>query len=198
MTAVLVLQLRDEGRLALDDPLYRHLPGTPVGGVTLRQLLGHAPACSASRTASGGNGPPAPTWTRCWPGSPPTKVAYPPYRAYHYSNLAYGLLGAVLERLTGDVLAGPGHRSGCSNRSGMRRTTYHAAEPFARGLRRAPVARHPARGAAHRHRRRWPRPGSSGPRIADLARWAAFLADPATPDGVLAPATPSTRCAPRW
>ncbi len=31
MTAALVLQLRDEGRLALDDLLYRHLPGTPVG-----------------------------------------------------------------------------------------------------------------------------------------------------------------------
>ena len=42
MTATLVLQLRDEGRLALDDPLDRHLPGTAVGGLTLRQLLGHA------------------------------------------------------------------------------------------------------------------------------------------------------------
>ncbi len=41
LTAVLVLPLRDEGQLALDDLLYRHLPGTPVGGVTLRQLLGH-------------------------------------------------------------------------------------------------------------------------------------------------------------
>src|SRR5438067_4244699 len=41
MTAALVLALRDEGRLALDDLLYRHLPGTPVGGVTLRHLLGH-------------------------------------------------------------------------------------------------------------------------------------------------------------
>src|SRR5688572_30003563 len=31
MTAVLLMQLRDEGKLALDDLLYRHLSGTPVG-----------------------------------------------------------------------------------------------------------------------------------------------------------------------
>jgi CubicO group peptidase (beta-lactamase class C family) len=41
MTATMVMQLRDEGSFGLDDLLYRHLPGTPVGGVTLRQLLGH-------------------------------------------------------------------------------------------------------------------------------------------------------------
>ena len=36
LTATLVMQLRDEGFFALDDLLYRHLPGTPIGGVTLR------------------------------------------------------------------------------------------------------------------------------------------------------------------
>src|SRR5207302_6447250 len=41
MTAVLVLQLRDAGTVELDDLLYLYLPGTPVGGVTLRPLLGH-------------------------------------------------------------------------------------------------------------------------------------------------------------
>src|SRR5215813_12919647 len=39
-TAALILQLRDEGRLSLDDQLGRHLPGTPVSEVTIRQLLG--------------------------------------------------------------------------------------------------------------------------------------------------------------
>ena len=41
LTATMVMQLRDEGFFALDDLLYRHLPGTSVGGLTLRQLLGH-------------------------------------------------------------------------------------------------------------------------------------------------------------
>src|SRR3954451_1369239 len=40
-TATMLLQLRDEGFFGLDDLLYRHLPGTAMGGVTLRQLLGH-------------------------------------------------------------------------------------------------------------------------------------------------------------
>src|SRR5262245_19616550 len=41
MTAALVMGFRDDGRLALDDTLSQHLPGTAVGGVTLRQLLAH-------------------------------------------------------------------------------------------------------------------------------------------------------------
>src|SRR3954467_8778608 len=32
--AVVVLRLRDEGRLHLDDPLERHVPGTPLGDRT--------------------------------------------------------------------------------------------------------------------------------------------------------------------
>ena len=39
--AVLVMRLRDEGRLDLDDPLEQHLSGAPVRGVTIGQLLTH-------------------------------------------------------------------------------------------------------------------------------------------------------------
>src|SRR4051794_33949901 len=132
MTAALVLALRDDGRVALDDLLYRHLPGTPIGGVTLRQLLGHN---------SGLQREPDGDWWERSAGTDiekflaalaPDKVAYPPYRAYHYSNLAYGLLGAVLTRATGvswrDLLA-----ERLLNPLHMRRTSYHATEPFARG-----------------------------------------------------------------
>ena len=41
-TAAMVLQLRDEGRLRLDDPVDDHLPGSDHPGVTVRQLLAHA------------------------------------------------------------------------------------------------------------------------------------------------------------
>src|SRR5918912_743738 len=41
VTAVAVLRLRDEGRLHLDDPLDRHVPGTPLGDRTVGQLLAH-------------------------------------------------------------------------------------------------------------------------------------------------------------
>src|SRR5215471_3896097 len=39
--AAVVMALRDEGLVALEDPLDKHLPGTPVGGASVRQLLGH-------------------------------------------------------------------------------------------------------------------------------------------------------------
>src|SRR2546430_7600061 len=39
--AVLVMQLRDEGRLDLNDPLDKHVPGTSLGHLTIAQLLAH-------------------------------------------------------------------------------------------------------------------------------------------------------------
>ena len=103
LTATMVMQLRDEGFFALDDLLYRHLPGTPVGGVTLRQLLGHVSGLQRE--------PAGPWWERTTGGDVDKllaelafdKIAGPPYRTYHYSNLAYGLLGAVLQRVTGEA-----------------------------------------------------------------------------------------------
>jgi CubicO group peptidase (beta-lactamase class C family) len=59
-TAVLVLRLRDEGVLDLNDPLEKHLPGTGVGEATLAQLLSHAGGLAAET--------PAPWWERT-PGS---------------------------------------------------------------------------------------------------------------------------------
>jgi CubicO group peptidase (beta-lactamase class C family) len=196
MTAALILSLRDEGRLALDDLLYRHLPGTPVGGVTLRQLLGHVSGLQREPDGEWWERSAGVDLERFLEALTPEKVAYPPYRAYHYSNLAYGLLGAVLTRLTGERwrdLVG----SRILEPLGMTRTTYHAAEPFARGyvvhpwhgtLREEP--RHDA-GAMAPAGQLWSTPS-------DLARWAAFLTDtPSTgPAPVLAPATVAEMCAP--
>src|SRR4051812_33806371 len=39
--AVLVMRLRDEGRLDLNDPLDKHVPGTNLGHLTIAQLLSH-------------------------------------------------------------------------------------------------------------------------------------------------------------
>jgi CubicO group peptidase (beta-lactamase class C family) len=192
LTAVLVMSLRDEGQLALDDLLYRHLPGTPVGGVTLRQLLGHVGGMQRE--------PDGPWWERA--NGPdqdgflaeltPDKVAYPPLRGFHYSNLAYGLLGAVLTRVTGvewvDLAA-----KRLLEPLGMTRTTYHPAEPFARGY-----VVHPW----HDTHREEPRhdAGAMAPAgqlwstIADLATWATFLAQP--DPAVLAPASLAEMCSP--
>ncbi|MFU8875090.1 serine hydrolase domain-containing protein [Micromonospora sp. SL4-19] len=192
MTAVLVMQQRDAGRLALDDPLDKHLPGTPVGALSLRQLLGHASGLQRE--------PEGRWWERTEgadlagliAGLTPAKIAHPPHRVYHYSNLAYGLLGGVLERITGTPWAEL-LRERLLEPLSMRRTTYHPTEPYARGY-----VVHPW----HDTLREEPRTdtGAMAPAgqlwstVADLGRWAAFLADPA-PD-VLAPATLTEMCAP--
>ena len=41
-TAVLIMALRDAGKLSLDDRLRIYLPETRHGAVTIRQMLGHA------------------------------------------------------------------------------------------------------------------------------------------------------------
>jgi CubicO group peptidase (beta-lactamase class C family) len=191
-TAALILQLRDEDRLSLDDLLYRHLPGTPVGGVTIRQLLGHV---------SGLQREPEGEWWERSPGLPvdkflaeltPDKAAYPPLRTFHYSNLAYGLLGAVAERITGESWSAQvGKRF--LDPLGMTRTTYQATEPFARGY-----VVHPWHGTLREEPRH--DAGAMAPAgqlwstAADLSTWAAFLADPVP--AVLSPASVAQMCAP--
>jgi len=133
--AVLVMRLRDEGRLDLADPLGKHLDAGPIGGraagATIAQLLSHT-AGLASET-------PGPWWERS-PGelrpgladilSPPP---HPAGRLFHYSNPGYGLLGALVGQLRGhgwdealrqEILAP----------LGMTRTTLSPEPPHARGF----------------------------------------------------------------
>jgi CubicO group peptidase (beta-lactamase class C family) len=100
-TAVLVMRLRDEGILDLDDPLEKHLPGTGVGDATVFQLLGHSAGLDAET--------PGPWWERT-PGTlRPTladvlgeqPVRHTAGRRHHYSNPGYTLLGSLVEALRG-------------------------------------------------------------------------------------------------
>lgn len=100
-TAVLVLRLRDEGLLDLDDPLEKHLPGTGVGEVTIAQLLGHSAGLAAES--------PAPWWERT-PGTLRPELAdvlgerpvlHPAGRLHHYSNPGFTLLGSLVEAVRG-------------------------------------------------------------------------------------------------
>src|SRR5690349_9499915 len=101
--AVLVMRLRDEGRLDLADPLGKYLDAGPAGGraagATIAQLLSHT-AGLASET-------PGPWWERS-PGELRPGLAdilspapHPAGRLFHYSNPGYGLLGALVGQLRG-------------------------------------------------------------------------------------------------
>ena len=192
LTAALILQLRDEDRLSLDDLLYRHLPGTPVGNVTIRQLLGHVSGLQRE--------PVGEWWERTAVGPvdallaelTPDAAALEPNRTYHYSNVAYGLLGAIAERIAGEPWSVQVDKRLLAP-LGMTRTTYHPTEPFARGYVVQPW---------HRTLREEPRhdAGAMAPAgqlwstAADLVKWAAFLADPHP--SILAPATVAQMCVP--
>jgi CubicO group peptidase (beta-lactamase class C family) len=133
-TAAVVLGLRDEGRLRLDDPIGEHLKGLPgpVAGLRLRELLGMAGGMQRE--------PDGDWWERSAGVTLPEliaalhdgKVASAPFDRYHYSNLGYGLLGGLIAELTGQTWY-----EAVSQRIlvplGVARTTYQAQEPFARG-----------------------------------------------------------------
>ncbi|MFJ8753763.1 serine hydrolase domain-containing protein [Streptomyces sp. NPDC102441] len=131
-TAVLVMRLRDEGLLDLDDPLEKHLPGTDVGQVTVFQLLGHSGGLKAET--------PAPWWERT-PGAIRPELAdvlgekpviHPTGHGHHYSNPGYTLLGSLVERLRGDSWAEVLRRE-ILEPLGMDRTTPQACAPHAGG-----------------------------------------------------------------
>ena len=100
-TAVSVMQLRDAGRLDLEEPLSRYLPEAAHGSPTLRRMLAHASGLQRE--------PPGEVWeTLEFPGEEEllgrlaeAEQVLPPRAAWHYSNLAYALLGHVVARVSG-------------------------------------------------------------------------------------------------
>ncbi|MFI9078033.1 serine hydrolase domain-containing protein [Streptomyces sioyaensis] len=172
--AVLVLRLRDEGLLRLEDPLGRHLDGTPVPDASIAQLLAHSSGLTAEargpwweRTDGGLRPAPADLF-----GERPQRLAAG--RRHHYSNPGYALLGMLVERLRGDTPWYEVLRREVLEPLGMSRTTLRPQPPFAGGW-----AVHPWADAL------LPEPaedtGLMGPAgqlwstLADLCRWAAFL-----------------------
>ena len=175
-TAVSVLQLRDAGKLDLEDPLSKHLPDATHGTLTLRRMLAHASGLQRE--------PPGEIWeTLTFPGEEEllrgleeAEQVLPPMAAWHYSNLAYALLGIVVARI-----AGTSFREHVQERLlsplELERTTWGPAEraalpyfvePYSDSVRREPVLELGGKG------------GESGlySTVGDLARWGAFLCDP--------------------
>lgn len=175
LTAVLVMMCRDQGLWSLDDPIGRFVPETGYCSATLRQLLSHTSGMQSE--------PSGPWWERAGRGSFAELVAAddggaavaPAGAAYHYSNLAYALLGEATVRAQGtqwwalvqERLLQP---------LGMSRTTYHPAP----GARPGFSVRHftgeldpepsPDTGAMAPAGQLWST-------LDDLARWGAFLVD---------------------
>jgi CubicO group peptidase (beta-lactamase class C family) len=94
VTAVAVLRLRDEGRLDLDDPLDRYVPGTPLGDRTVGQLLSHLAGATSESPGSWWERVPGGTLADLELAAP--DVVLGAARRFHYSNLGFGLLGELV------------------------------------------------------------------------------------------------------
>ena len=133
MTAALVLLARERGDVSLADPVRRFLPDGPFPGATLRDLLSHAAGLTAE---------PHGTWWERTDGGDVDDLArahagagplLEPGAQFHYSNTGYGVLGAVLEAVTGTTWL-----AACEEQLWrplrMARTSYHQQAPHADGF----------------------------------------------------------------
>ena len=112
LVATVVLQLAGEGRLGLDDPAERWLPGLlPAGdAITLRQLLSHTSGLAEYTSDPRVNEPFAQDRAFRWRPRALAEIAatLPPTAApgaeWSYANTNYLLLGLIVEQVTGQPL----------------------------------------------------------------------------------------------
>lgn len=114
LTAVAIMQLRDRGKLSLDDkvttwvPELRlvHDPYGSVDDITIRMLLSHTSGFQ-NPTWPYGNGQPwepfEPTrWEQLVAMMPYQEIHFPPGSKYSYSNPGFIYLARIIEAITGD------------------------------------------------------------------------------------------------
>ncbi|MFI1988389.1 serine hydrolase domain-containing protein [Actinoplanes sp. NPDC020271] len=186
-TAVLVMQARDDGLLDLDQPVSRYLDVPAHGDATIRRLLSHTAGYQREPYGDVWDTLIAPDDTRMLAELDRAERVLPEARRYHYSNLGVAVLGQLVARLRGGTWA--------------EILTQRILEPL--GLAHTTVDR-PAEAVvgylvdAYSDAAR-PEPpidlGGVGPAAqlwstaTDMARWAAFLADPGVGNKVLDRAT---------
>ena len=181
MTTVLVLQLREEGRLDLNDTIGQHLPGIGYADRTIRGLLAHSSGMQSEPAGPWWERSPGGSFERLAAGVDDAAAAHAAGTTYHYSNLAFGILGELVAR----------HRGGSwwaqvqqriLTPLGMIRTSYLPQEPAATGY-----SVHHFAGTLHEEPAQ--DTGAMAPAgqvwstVAGLARWVGFLVD--GHDGVL-------------
>ena len=108
-TGTAIMQLRDEGRLDLDDPAVAHVPElsaavgvSPIENVTIRRLLSHESGLMGDAPGTDWEGP-------TYQGSVTANLAraseigvrVPPNTQQKYSNMGYQLLGEIVARVSG-------------------------------------------------------------------------------------------------
>jgi CubicO group peptidase (beta-lactamase class C family) len=99
-TAAAVLALEADGRLRVEDSLARFLPDLPADkrAITLHQMLTHASGLPLYAAAGDDEPLSREAFMRGWRDAP---LAFPPGTGRSYSNVAYGVLAAIVEDVSG-------------------------------------------------------------------------------------------------
>jgi len=141
--AISILQLAEQGKLSLDDPVSEHIPfklGIPGKPITIRHFLSHSPGFPNLATSSvllrrglgEETGVPmssAADFFRYVNGAQ-DEVVFEPGQHFFYNNAAWRMLGAIVQEVSGV----PFHEYVTSNvirPLGMQRTTFITDELFA-------------------------------------------------------------------
>jgi CubicO group peptidase (beta-lactamase class C family) len=174
-TATLVMALRDEGRLDLDDPLSRFFPETKHDRLSLRRMLAHASGLQREPVGDVWDTLVHPDSAGLLAGLEEAEQVLAPRSHWHYSNLAYCLLGEIVARTDGRPWA-DSLRARILEPLGMKRTSLmpeepaavgYYAEPFTDQVTVQPVIDLKATAPA----------GALWSTVDDLTQWATFLID---------------------
>ncbi|MDQ3171746.1 MAG: beta-lactamase family protein, partial [Acidobacteriota bacterium] len=145
-TAVAIMQLRDQGRLTLDDPIVDYVPELAfvhnthgkMRDITIRHLLSHSAGFRGGTWPLGGDKAwhpfEPPSWDQVAAMIPYTEILFPPGSRYSYSNPGVIFLGRVIERLSGEPFESYVDKQ-ILRPLGMRETFFDRAPAFARAKR---------------------------------------------------------------
>ena len=174
-TAAAIMQLRDAGKLDLEDTLDMHVEGA-AHKPTIRRLLSHASGLQRETHDD--------SWSTLRFAPPDellqtlerAEMVLPSGARFHYSNLAYALLGIVVERVSGIPYRDYVRERLCEP-VGLTRMTFETRPPAANGYVGQPYA-DGVWSAAHVETGAWASAGQLWGTVGDLCRWGRFLADP--------------------
>src|SRR3954471_5890947 len=130
-TAAAIMQLRNAGKLDLEDTLDKHVEDA-AHAPTLRRLLSHTTGLQRETHDD--------AWLKARFADVPELLAtlgdaeqvLPPGARFHYSNLAFALLGIVVERVSGMPYADFVQQH-LLDPLGLTRTTFDSQDPAATG-----------------------------------------------------------------
>jgi len=174
-TAAAIMQLRDAGKLDLEDTLDKHVEGAAYSP-SIRRLLSHASGLQRETHDD--------SWLTLRFAPPDELLAtldraemvLPAGARFHYSNLAFALLGIVIERVTGQPYADY-VREHLLEPLGLTRMSFEPQQPAAKGYVSQPYA-DGVWEAIDVETGAWASAGQLWGTVGDLCRWGAFLADP--------------------